>query len=231
MHVLEREARPAVDALAARHREADEHDGRQQDVRDDAAGARGVPLGRVHAAHATLTASPCARDEPSREPVALEASAARPSPRRSAAFAATSAWRHVAALTVTSLPRRLARPAGARVDEVVLPRARAQPAPLRACCSSRGRLRARAPRRRRAARRRPHRAPRGRRRPTTKPSPVDQRERVVHRLSLDDAVQVEEDAVRPVQERSGAVADERHRPRAPGSAASAEGVNSEKSRS
>ena len=40
--------------------QADQHDRRQQDVRDDPAGASRVPVGRVHAAHATSSTSPTA---------------------------------------------------------------------------------------------------------------------------------------------------------------------------
>ena len=89
------------------------------------------------------------------------------------------------------LPRRSRRQAGARVDQVVLLRAAAQPAALRSCRSSRGRLRRSA--HGAAARQRDVDRPRVARSPPaeTKPGAGEQRERVVDRQRLDDAVQVE----------------------------------------
>ena len=61
------------------------------------------------------------------------------SPRSSAALAATSAARHVAAATVTSRQRARAGRAGRRVDQMMLRSPAAQPASVSRRCSSRAR--------------------------------------------------------------------------------------------
>src|SRR6266542_3379260 len=113
--LLEREARPARELLLPGQHEAEDNGAREEQVRDDPAGPRRVPVDRDgrrrHAA-----ASPggiarrqvrLARDLPSRNrnrPASPRASshAGPPSPSRKAALAATSARRQVPALTVTS---------------------------------------------------------------------------------------------------------------------------------